>query len=176
MTAATRPPAAPTFEHDVLLRSPQVADGARMWQIARDSETLDLNSSYAYLLWCREHAQSCAIAEVDGTVVGFVTGFLRPQSPHTLFVWQVAVDKEHRGRGIGVMMLDALLDHLAPRGVTELQTTVSPDNAGSIAMFTALARRREAELTTQPLFTPSDFPHDHAAEELYTISQGVETN
>lgn len=37
-----------------------------MWRIARDSGVLDLNSSYAYLLWCTDFPSTSAVARVDG--------------------------------------------------------------------------------------------------------------
>ncbi|WP_280467669.1 diaminobutyrate acetyltransferase [Nocardia cyriacigeorgica] len=156
-----------------ILRTPEIRDGARIWGIAKDSQVLDTNSSYAYLLWCRDFAATSVVAEVDGRVVGFVIGYLRPESPRTVFVWQVAVDHDQRGRGLGVAMLDRLVDNLIDaegHGVDALETTVSPDNPASIAMFAALARRRGAEMTKTELFTPGDFPDSHIAEDLYRIA------
>ena len=162
--------AIPTTAPDaVLFRCPEISDGVRLWEIARNSEVLDLNSSYAYLLWCRDFARSSVVADVDGRAVGFVTGFVRAESPDTLFVWQVAVDSSQRGKGIAGRMLDDLLDRLAPEGVTQLETTISPDNEASIALFTALARRRGVSISKQGLFSPKDFPDGHEAEDLYTI-------
>lgn len=160
----------------VRLRAPRIADAARLWQIADESQVLDVNSSYAYLLWCRDFAATSVVAESDGRVVGFVTGYLRPDAPGTLFVWQVAVDADQRGRGTGVAMLDWLVatvtapGHPAGGAVTALETTVSPDNPASIAMFASLARRRGAEMVRSALFEPDVFPDSHAAEDLYTIS------
>ncbi len=162
--------AIPTTAPDaVLLRSPQIDDGVRLWQIARDSRVLDLNSSYAYLLWCRDFSATSIVAEVDGRVVGFVSGYTRPSEQETLFVWQVAVDEDQRGKAIAGRMLGALMDRTAPLGVTTMETTISPDNEASIALFTALARRREVPITRQNLFSPKDFPDGHEAEDLYTI-------
>ncbi|MGY5138554.1 diaminobutyrate acetyltransferase, partial [Streptomyces nigrescens] len=44
------------FPEGFKLDTPRVEDGAAIWRIARDSKTLDLNSSYSYLLWCRDFA------------------------------------------------------------------------------------------------------------------------
>jgi len=161
----------------LILRSPRISDAARIWEIVRDSQVLDLNTSYAYLLWCRDFAASSVVAEVDGRVGGFITGYLRPDSPSTVFVWQVAVDADQRGRGLGVAMLDHLVDAVTTdngnnkgSGVRELETTVSPDNTASVAMFASLARRRGAEMTKSSLFEPDVFPDSHAAEDLYRIA------
>ncbi len=76
------------------LDTPRVDDGAAIWRIARDSKTLDLNSSYSYLLWCRDFAATSVVArDGAGEPVGFITGYVRPQQPRTLLVWQVAVDE-----------------------------------------------------------------------------------
>jgi L-2,4-diaminobutyric acid acetyltransferase len=138
-----------------------------MWKVAKDSGVLDANSSYAYLLWCRDFRETSIVAEVAGEISGFITGYLRPAAPDTLFIWQVAVDESQRGKGIGVAMLDQLLSDLP--AVSWLETTVSPDNAASIAMFEALARRRETSLAKQKLFGPSHFPDSHEAEDLYLL-------
>src|SRR4051812_21947835 len=81
------------------IATPRVEDGAAIWRIARDSEVLDLNSSYSYLLWCRDFAATSVVARgSDGEPVAFVTGYVRPDRPEALVVWQVAVDHAHRGR------------------------------------------------------------------------------
>ncbi|WP_454197396.1 diaminobutyrate acetyltransferase [Nocardia sp. Marseille-Q1738] len=159
----------------VVLRTPRLDDGAAMWRIAKDSAVLDVNSSYAYLLWCRDFAGTSVVAELDGRVVGYVIGYVRPQAPDTVFVWQVAVDHSQRGRGIGAELLHTLLNSVAARGVSVLETTISPDNAGSIAMFASVARARGADITRHPLFDAGVFPDSHAPEELYRIAPTART-
>ena len=167
-----QPPSAssPASGGAVVIRSPRIGDGAPMWRVAVDSKVLDVNSSYAYLLWCRDFRSTSVVAEIDGAIVGFVTGYLRPEAPDVLFIWQVAVDQAVRGRGIGVKMLDRLVYDVAGHGISVLETTVSPDNEASLAMFASLARRHGAQLTREPLFAPTDFPDGHESEDLYRIS------
>ncbi len=149
-----------------LFRAPAPADGGHMWTLARDSRVLDLNSSYSYLLWCRDFAATSVIAEVAGEPAGFVTGYLRPDAPGTLMIWQVAVDSRFRGHGIAA----AMLEHLAARTAADrLETTITEDNAASIRLFTAFAEAHAAPLTTSPLFVPEDYPDGHETEFLYEI-------
>ncbi|MFI1915248.1 diaminobutyrate acetyltransferase [Nocardia sp. NPDC020380] len=159
-----------TNDSSPVIRPPLVEDGADIWHIARDSGVLDANSSYAYLMWCRDFAATSVVTEIGRTVAGFVIGYRRPQEPGTLFVWQVAVDHAYRGFGLGVGMLESLLDNLAGQGISALETTISPDNAASIAMFAALARRRGAVMTDRPLFESHTFPDPHESERLYRIT------
>lgn len=154
---------------DVVVEAPTVPDGAALWRIARDSGALDLNSSYAYLLWCRDFADTSVVARHHGDVIGFVTGYRRPTSPDTLMVWQVAVDQAHRGKGVAGRLLDGLLDRLVPLGVRYLETTITATNTASDRMFRALAARRSAGTDRTALFGSADFPDGHEAEFRYRI-------
>ncbi|WP_055491603.1 diaminobutyrate acetyltransferase [Streptomyces sp. TP-A0356] len=152
---------------------PEVADGAALWRIAKDSGTLDLNSSYSYLLWCRDFAGTSVVTRdvSDGRPVGFVTAYLRPDRPRTLLVWQVAVDATHRGRGLAARMLDALTARAtAEHGVTGIETTITPGNTASERLFTSYARRHGADVEREVLFETGQFPDgSHDPEVLYRI-------
>lgn len=155
----------------VRFRSPMVDDAKSIWQLCRDSRQLDLNSSYAYLLLTRDFADTSVIAEAGNTAVGYIVGYVRPNAPDTVFVWQICVAAEHRGQGIGEKMLHHLMDRMTARGVSTLEATVTPGNAPSEAMFAAFARARGAITHRRTLFPASSFPDGHAAEELLTIPQ-----
>lgn len=163
---------------DLQIDRPTVADGATLWRIARDSKVLDLNSSYSYLLWCRDFAATSVVArDPEGSPVGFVTGYVRPDHPHTLLVWQVAVDAGHQGRGLAAAMLDALARRVtAEQGVTALETTIAPGNTASERLFTSFAQRHGATVEREVLFGAGLFPKDpvgqddaHDPEVLYRI-------
>lgn len=148
------------------LRRPTIDDGGAMWRVARDSGTLDLNSSYAYLLWARDFAGTSVVATVGGDPAGFVSGYLRPDDHDTLMVWQVAVDARHRRRGLAGRMLDHLVDGL---DVTHLETTITADNAASVTLFSTFAERHGAGLERAPLFPAEAFPDGHDSELLFRI-------
>ncbi|MEU6086221.1 diaminobutyrate acetyltransferase [Streptomyces sp. NPDC047085] len=157
---------------DLLIDRPTMADGAALWRLAKDSKTLDLNSSYSYLLWCRDFAATSAVArDAEGEPVGFVTGYVRPDRPGTLLVWQVAVDAAQRGRGVAAALLDGLTARLAAeRGVTAVETTITPGNTASERLFTSFAKRHGADLTREVLFPADLFPEgSHDPEVLYRI-------
>ncbi|MBL1289717.1 diaminobutyrate acetyltransferase [Streptomyces sp. NPDC057067] len=152
--------------------TPRVEDGAAIWRIARDSEVLDLNSSYSYLLWCRDFAATSVVARDEtGDPIAFVTGYIRPDRPETLVVWQVAVDRAHRGKGLAATLLDALTARVASdQGLTSVETTITPDNAASDRLFTSFAQRHDAPLEHEVLFEGALFPEGtHLPEVLYRI-------
>lgn len=151
------------------LGPPEIGDGAEFWRIARDSGKLDLNSPYTYLLWCRDFAGTSVVARSGDAVAGFITGYLRPEATDTFVVWQIAVDSLHRGKGLGLRMLDHLAARLTPAGARFLEATVTPDNEASARLFTAFARSRAAELDRYELFAAALFPEQHPPEILFRI-------
>jgi L-2,4-diaminobutyric acid acetyltransferase len=154
----------------IVLRHPQLADSPELWQLVKAVGTLDLNSSYAYVLMCRHFAHTCVLAELDGRTVGFVTGYLPPEEPGVLFVWQVGVAEAARGRGLAGRMLDWLLRADACAEVEHLETTVSPTNEASRALFASLAGRWSAQLSPIGVFPAGLFPEaGHEPEPLLRI-------
>ncbi|WUQ38276.1 diaminobutyrate acetyltransferase [Streptomyces sp. NBC_00234] len=156
----------------ISIDTPRVEDGAAIWRIARDSEVLDLNSSYSYLLWCRDFAATSVVArDENGDAIAFVTGYIRPDRPQTLVVWQVAVDQGHRGKGLAATLLDALTTRVAAdQGLAGVETTVTPDNTASDRLFTSYALRHDVALEREVLFDGGLFPEGtHLPEVLYRI-------
>jgi L-2,4-diaminobutyric acid acetyltransferase len=152
---------------DYALRPPTVADGAAVASLASAIDGLDTNSSYAYLLWCRDFAATSVLAATESGIAGFITGYRRPDEPGTLFVWQVAVGAAHRRVGLARRMLDDVVDRVDPEA---LEATVTLGNAPSRALFAALARDRRATQSLEPLFDEDAFPDAHEGEHLLRIS------
>lgn len=153
-----------------LFRTPVVEDGKQIWQLIKDAGTLDLNSSYSYLLWTKYFGDTSVVVESNGQLVGFISGFIQPKAPDTLFVWQVAVDASKRGKGLASRMLQALLHSYACRNIRYLEATVSPSNKASQALFRKLARDFETDCKVTNCFTEEQFPgKGHEAERLFTI-------
>lgn len=153
----------------LLLEAPGGDDGREMWRIARDTQVLDLNSPYSYMLWCRDFADSSVVARDGDRLCGYITGYIRPRSAATLFVWQVAVDQAYRGRGLAKRMLGYLGDRMAAEGRRYLEATVTPDNIPSSKLFEAFARDHGGAIERSTLFTKEQFPNGHQSEVLLRI-------
>lgn len=154
----------------VSLRKPRAGDGSDVWALVRACKPLDENSMYCNLIQCDHFADTCILAEKDGAAVGWISGYLRPDAPETLFVWQVAVHAQARGLGLAGRMLDALLSRDDMACVHTLQTTITADNDASWGLFRSLAERHGGVLSDAPHFREDDhFDGAHATEHMVTI-------
>lgn len=145
-----------------------------MHDVATATGVLDVNSTYAYLLFATDFAATSIVADVDGELRGFITGYHPPDRPEVLFVWQVAAAPATQGTGLA----SAMLDHLVHRVRSDrhgrpiaVEATVTPSNTASRAFFGAFARRHGVPLIEQPYFTAEllDRDGDHEDEPILRI-------
>ncbi len=139
------------------LRAPTTADAAAIHDLVIKTGILDQNSRYLYLLLCRDFSETSVVAEDAGQLVGFVTGYRLPESPEVLFVWQVGVAAEYRGRGVAKAMLLYLLAQLCGKGVCYMEATVAESNQASQKLFGSVSTVLSATLQLVPGFGASLF-------------------
>ncbi|MFZ2634044.1 MAG: diaminobutyrate acetyltransferase [Desulfosalsimonadaceae bacterium] len=157
--------------NSIVFRNPKIQDGQYLWELAKASKTLDVNSPYHYLIMCRHFGKTCLTAEKQGRVIGFVTAYIPPDSVDTVFVWQVAVDEKERGQGLGLHLLINIFKNAKAFSVRNLDATITPSNQASLCLFKAAARVLDAPFEFEKeFFRAADFGHNfHAPEMLFHI-------
>ncbi|MCG1029370.1 diaminobutyrate acetyltransferase [Virgibacillus halodenitrificans] len=151
---------------DFHFRKPTKDDGAAVWELIKDTGVLDLNSSYSYLMWCEIFSETSIVADREEGTVGFISGFIHPDHPKTLFIWQVAVNESERGKGLGTKMLFQLLQREACEHVAYIEATVSPSNTPSQQLFKGLAKKLDTNCEIGDYFSADDFPQEGHEDEL----------
>ncbi|MCP8898593.1 diaminobutyrate acetyltransferase [Gilvimarinus xylanilyticus] len=158
------------MSESVELRHPTAEDGYTVNQLVEANPPLDPNSIYCNLLQCSHFAETSVAAFKDGEMVGFVSGYIPPATPHILFVWQIVVDKAGRGLGLAKRLVKTQLDSDACKGVTHIHTTITPDNDASWGLFRSLAKDLNAELNSGVYFQKDKhFGGVHDDEHLLEI-------
>lgn len=154
----------------ILIRQPTVEDGMGVFELVKRCKPLDENSSYCNLLQCSHFAQTSASAVVDCKIQGFISGYILPGRPDTLFIWQVAVGKNIRGRGVASRMLSNILARDICMNVRYVETTITDDNRPSWALFEGFAKRCGVELQSSVWMEKvKHFSNQHETENLLRI-------
>lgn len=150
---ARRPAISAADRHDeFVFRNPTANDAVAVNDLVASCPPLDRNSLYCNLLQCTHFANTCILAERDGRIEGWISGYRLTDDPDAMFVWQVAVHEDARGQGLGVAMLDALWEQPAVFDAMRLVTTVTPSNIKSRRMFAEFARQRGGDVEIGPGF------------------------
>ncbi|QQE81086.1 diaminobutyrate acetyltransferase [Alicyclobacillus sp. SO9] len=160
----------PELTLPVAYRQPRIEDAPQVWSLVKKTGVLDVNSSYSYLMMSNYFGETCIVSEHDNRVIGYISGFIVPNRENVLFVWQVAVDERYRGYGVASNMLSKLLQREACKQVQYVETTVSPDNKASEAMFRRLADNLQTRLEVVGQFRAQLLPPDgHENERIFVI-------
>lgn len=164
------------MSNTIELRTPTLSDGMEVFRLVERCPPLDANSSYCNFLQCGHFAQTSVAAEMNGELVGFISGYKKPEQQDTLFVWQVAVDERARGQGLASKMLLHILQRPNCQSVNHLETTITEDNKGSWALFERLAKTLTADLNSSIfLDKQKHFDGLHDSEALVRIGPFTNT-
>lgn len=154
----------------LVLREPLPADGIRVHELVEQSPPLDTNSIYCNLLQCTHFSSTSIVAEQDGELLGFISGYQPPGKPETLFIWQLVVSSRARGQGLAKKMVEGLLDRPGLSHIRYIETTIGPGNDASWGVFRSLAKRWGASTDERVLFeSQAHFRGKHEDEILFTI-------
>lgn len=154
----------------ITLRTPESQDGHRVHALVQQCRPLDENSVYCNLLQCSHFADTCVAAEQDGELVGFISGYILPKQPNVLFIWQVAVHESARQQGLALRMLNDIAERDVCADVQFLETTITPDNDASRALFQRFAYQRSVSAEEFILFDSRvHFSGEHQDENLMRI-------
>lgn len=154
----------------VTLRAPEGEDGPSIHALIARCPPLDPNSLYANLLQATDFASTCVVAEHEGEIVGWVSGYIRPNAQDRYFLWQVAVDSTMRGQNLAKRMIRHILERKSCAHVRYLNTTITPDNDASWRLFRSVAEELGGAFEDKPHFLEdSHFAGQHATEHMVTI-------
>lgn len=126
---------------------------------------------YCNLLQCNHFSDTSVAAVMDGELVSFTSGYLIPgRDDDTLFIWQVAVGEQARGRGLATKMVLDILTRPQCRNVRYIETTITEGNEASWALFRKISGLLDAELNTSVMFDREiHFADRHDSEILVRV-------
>jgi len=126
-----------------------------------------LNSRYTYFLLAKDFSNTCVVAEYEGKIVGFSSGYISPVRKDTFFSWEAVVHKDYRGNQLQKRML---LQQIWMTGAKYFEGTVNPSNNASKRNFLELARSLQTNCEETLMFSEDDFENDgHEAEILFRV-------
>ncbi|WP_116245453.1 diaminobutyrate acetyltransferase [Nocardiopsis sp. FIRDI 009] len=173
MTVTIDAPARTAARDRIVFRRPEPADARAVWHLVDQSDQLDNNSEYYYMIWFRDFARTSVVAELDGEVIGFLSGYRRPERPDTYFVWQEAVKPRHGIPFLGVKLFDHAVQEQILDGARYVEATVSEENTPIVMVLKRFAKRWAAPVDRSVLFSSADFGGGHHEETLYRIGPVV---
>lgn len=174
MTGSTDPPVLST-PWTVRLRRPVEADHRGLvavvdgwWDGRRLHDLLPR-------LWLQHFTGTSWIAETgEGTLAGFLIGFLSPDSPHEAYIHMVATDPHLRKRAVARAMYEAFFGDLAARGARTVSAITWAGNRASIGFHLAMGFRIVDGPGSREILGVTAFPdYEYPGEDRVIFSRDL---
>jgi N-acetylglutamate synthase-like GNAT family acetyltransferase len=91
--------------------------------------------------YMKKDPNSCLVADVDGTVVGFVIGDIKDWGfgvEKSGWLETIGIHPKHMGQGIGKALGIRLLDHFKSKGIKNIFTVARWDSGDLLAFFKSI--------------------------------------
>jgi ribosomal protein S18 acetylase RimI-like enzyme len=140
-------------------------------RVVRECEPyLTAHVSYVYWMQVRHCRETCAVAELDGGLVGWAS--VLPVVPGTFFLHQLGVARKARRQRLAASLLAYLLDKLKREVVAfELEFTVDAKNGAALELVRQVSESEEMRLRKIPEVV--QLLEKDNAEELYVMTPSV---
>lgn len=142
-------------------------DSSVLHYLAKRCYPLDVHTNYTYWVIAKYYGECSYIIEYNGVPVGYI---ISVDTPSVLFVWQIALLKEHRGNRLSAILIEAVVQ-CAKRLSKNLELTIAPDNASSYFSFNNYCLKNQIifkEIGEVDIHDP-DNPDFHEYEKKYTM-------
>ena len=96
------------------------------WVIDIERKVFDEHDPYLYMQFYETYPESFIVAEINGFVVGYVTGFMAKEGVGRVF--SLAVHPSYQNRGVGGNLLNEIIEIFQTFGVIEVTLEVRAGN------------------------------------------------
>ncbi len=126
------------------LRNIQEQDCTLLKKMARDCGTLDVHTAYTYWVVSRFFADTSFVLCRGSEPVGYIMAI---EVPEGVFIWQIGILKEYRGKGISALLISPVFEAARRKGANIL-LSIDEENAASNAAFRAFCQRQGLKMET----------------------------
>lgn len=123
------------------------------FEAAIEDNRADASAAESHLDWVNGEIAAqggvTLVAEEGGSVVGFLSfafeedpgTFVRPEHRRHALIWDISVDEDARGKGVGRALLEAAEAHTKAAGIGEIRLYVLESNARAQRIYDAAGYR-----------------------------------
>lgn len=114
------------------IRKVNSEDAVLLRTMARKCEPLDVHTPYTYWVVCNFFGDGCFVLQENQQAVGYVMTLIKEDS---LFVWQIGILEEYRGKKHSRVLLTAVERYAREKGLKKMLVSIAPENRNSYHAF-----------------------------------------
>lgn len=133
---------------------------------------LDLHTLYSYWIIIQYFNKYSFVLESSSQQVGLITSLDKKlDSKKILFIWQIGVIPEFRGKKLGEKLLHHLVESALNDGINYFQFSIDPNNTASLKTFQSIATNFKGKLVKiDQVSIKDDSMRNKEFEDLYELS------
>ncbi len=126
------------MEGKAVIRNPEENEFMKIYEFVSNCKPLENYEEHFYRIMLRYFSKNCLLAEVNDHMAGFILGFISQNEPKKFFIWQVGVNPNIQGKGIGSRLVEGIEKKALDSGSERSELTVDPENTPSQKLFEKL--------------------------------------
>ncbi|MCI5194556.1 MAG: GNAT family N-acetyltransferase [Candidatus Electrothrix sp. AU1_5] len=108
------------------LRNITEKDNSRIRELIYICKPLGLHTSFTYWVLTKYFPNLCFLMESDKKLIGFISALRSTIDDKVLFIWQIAVSPEYRGKRYASILIKTVVDSGTNIGCNRFQLSISP--------------------------------------------------
>lgn len=142
------------------LRHVEEKDAPSLRFLAMHCAPLDVHTPYTYWVVANHYGDGSFILEDNGKPIGFI---MTVETASFLFVWQIGVLHEYRGKGLSQILIEAVFGYAAQKQ-KNMEVTIAEDNIASYSAFSHFCNHKNIRFDEVRLVEVRDL-EDHSIKE-----------
>jgi L-2,4-diaminobutyric acid acetyltransferase len=100
---------------------------------------------YTYWILQNYYGSTCKVIQNDDRLLGYISA-IPSIDKNTLFIWQLCIDEEYRGKGLGTMLITSIISEANVLGYDNIQFSISETNIASQTLFKNFAEKSKSNI------------------------------
>ncbi|HOI76464.1 MAG TPA: GNAT family N-acetyltransferase [Methanofastidiosum sp.] len=131
----------------MIIRNCTVEDVDRVRRFVDACKPLELHTSFTYWAIFNYFSNLCFLMIEDEKLIGFISGIRSSLDKDAVYLWQIGVSKEYRGKKYASRLIDHLIKGAIFLDCNRIQVSISPENESSYNTFLKYTKEHSYNFT-----------------------------
>jgi len=119
----------------MIIRNCSEEDVDKIRIFVSECKPLDLHTSITYWTLFKYFPNLCYVMLENDKVIGFVSGLRSSLEKDVVYLWQIGINKEHRGKSYASTLIEYFIKSAINLNCNKIQFTIAPENESSYNAF-----------------------------------------
>ena len=119
----------------MIIRNCTVGDVDRVRRFVDTCKPLDLHTPFTYWALFNYSSNLCFIIEENEDVIGFVSGIRSSVEKDIVYLWQIGVSKDQRGKNYSSVLIENFIGSVSSLNCNKIQVSIDLNNEASYNTF-----------------------------------------